>query len=195
MGRNKNKSKNTSPNLVPSSRLYLIPDTSTSYLPGGTGGWGINFASNGSSCSHSSPAPAWGPSHRRFCFNELLQYESSYGLQLFKHYSSVGTFLLVHSCRSRLLQLGFHAGLQVLAENLQCGLLCMGHSSCQKSALPWAPLGLHSTSTNSGVIHSPTVGISAPLWSSPWASGDSAPASEAPLSLLFLLLSVAVQLF
>lgn len=121
MGRNKNKSKNTSPNLVPSSRLYLIPDTSTSYLPGGTGGWGINFASNDSSCSLSSPIPVWGPSHRRFSIMNCSNM-SPCRLELFKHCSSMSPFLLVHSFRSRLLQHGFHIRLQVLPENLlQCG--------------------------------------------------------------------------
>lgn len=98
----------------------------------------------------------------------------SCGLQLFQHCSRMGPFLSVHSFRSRLLQHGFHTGLQVLPENLlQCGLLFVGCGSCQKSALSWVPHGLHSTSTKSGVFHSPTVGMSPPLWSSPWASGDS----------------------
>lgn len=58
---------------IPLPTYFLLPGSTSfltllppSYLPGGTGGWGINFASNASSCSHSSPTPVWGPSHRRF---------------------------------------------------------------------------------------------------------------------------------
>lgn len=108
---------------------------------------------------------------------------SPYGLQLFKHCSSMGPFLLVHFFRSSLLQHGFPTGLQVLPEDLQCGLLCMSHSFCQRTALSWAPHGLHSTSTNSGVFHSGD--ICSTMVFSMGFRGLSAPASGTLFSPLF----------
>jgi len=68
--------------------------------------------------SLSSPAPVWGPSHRRKSSSNFTNMDPSHGLQLFINCSSVGPFHRVQCFRSRLLQRGSHTGSQVLPANL-----------------------------------------------------------------------------
>jgi len=110
------------------------------------------------SFSHSSPAPAWGPSHRRQFSTNFSKVSPSHGVQSF---------------RNRLLQYGSPMGSQVLPANLlQHGLLSPRvHRSCQEPALhgklttvSQPPSGIHLLQC--GV---PFVGcrwVSAPLWTS-----------------------------
>ncbi|KAK4814103.1 hypothetical protein QYF61_008198 [Mycteria americana] len=67
--------------------------------------------------SHSSPAPAWGPSHTRQSSTNFSNMSPSHRLQFFTNCSSVGPFHGVQSFRNRLLQRGSPAG----------------HKSCQQT--------------------------------------------------------------
>ncbi|KAK4827158.1 hypothetical protein QYF61_015112 [Mycteria americana] len=87
------------------------------------------YRQEGGDSSHSSPAPAWGPSH---------------GRQSSMNCSNVGPFHEVQSFRNRLLQRGSPTGSQVLPANLlQRGILSPWiHRSCQRPALAWASHGV-----------------------------------------------------
>jgi len=92
------------------------------------------------SSSHSSPAPAWGPSHGRQFSTNWSSMSPSHGVQFFTNCSSVGPFNGVQSFRKRLLQRGSPMGSQALpASLLQRGLLSPWvHRSCQEPAPAWA---------------------------------------------------------
>uniref|UniRef100_A0A663DWR7 Basal body orientation factor 1 n=1 Tax=Aquila chrysaetos chrysaetos TaxID=223781 RepID=A0A663DWR7_AQUCH len=70
------------------------------------------------SSSHSSLAPAWGPSHGKQSSMNFSNVSPSHRLQFFTNCSSMGPFHGVQSFRNRLLQRGSPAGSQVLPENL-----------------------------------------------------------------------------
>ncbi|KAK4828316.1 hypothetical protein QYF61_025328 [Mycteria americana] len=94
--------------------------------------------------SHSSPAPVWGPSHRRQFSTNFSNVSPSHGLQFFMNCSSVGPFHGVQSFRNRLLQHRSPTGSQVLPANLlQHGLLSPWvHRSCQEPAPAQASHGV-----------------------------------------------------
>jgi len=69
------------------------------------------------SSSHTSPAPAWGPSHRRLSSTNCSKTVPFHMLQLFMNCYSVGPFHGVQSFRNSL---------------LQCGSL-WGHEPCQQT--------------------------------------------------------------
>jgi len=96
--------------------------------------------------------------------HELLQHESSHGLQLFTNYSIIGLFQGVQSFRNRVFQHGSPTGSQVLPGNLlQCGLLCRWvHRSCQEPAT----VRTSHQVTASFWVHPP-----APVWSPLRAAG------------------------
>ncbi|KAK4832711.1 hypothetical protein QYF61_025172 [Mycteria americana] len=106
----------------------------------------------GEDSSHSSSAPAWGPSHRTQSSMNFSNMSPSHGLQFFTNCSSVGPFRGVQSCRNRLLQRGSPMGSQVLPANLlQHGLLSPWvHSSCQEPAPAQAS---HRVTASFGCIH------------------------------------------
>ena len=145
--RNKTKSQNTFPPPLPSSRaqlhsriLYLVPA-----VVQGDGEWGLWSVHHtlllplhhpqGQDSSHSSPAPAWGPTHGRQSSTNFSNVGPSHGLQFFTNCSSMGPFHSVPSFRSTLLQRGSPTGSQVLPENLLHGLLSPQiRWSCQEPA-------------------------------------------------------------
>ncbi|KAK4826015.1 hypothetical protein QYF61_003788, partial [Mycteria americana] len=113
--------------------------------------WSLDLVEKTGRTPHSSPAPAWGPSHsRQFSMNfssvssshglqssmNFSNVSPSHGLQFFMNCSSVGPFHGVQSFRNRLLQRGSPTGSQVLPANLlQRGLLSpQVHRSCQEPA-------------------------------------------------------------
>ncbi|KAM9591150.1 uncharacterized protein ACIBXB_006064 isoform 2-T2 [Morphnus guianensis] len=131
--RNKTKSQNTFPPPLPSSRAQL--HSRILYQPPqqhrGTG-MGFMFITRyflplhppqGQDSSHSSPPPAWGPSHGRQSSTNFSNVGPSHGLQFFTNCSSMGPFHGVQSFRSTLLQRESPTGSQVLPENLLRGLL------------------------------------------------------------------------
>ncbi|KAK4831745.1 hypothetical protein QYF61_018943 [Mycteria americana] len=115
-------------------------------------GFGISPEEEGEDSSHSSPDPAWGPSHRRQSSMNFSNVSPSRGLQFFTNCSSVGPFCRVQSCRNRLLQRGSPTGSQVLPANLlQHGLLSPWvHRSCQEPAPAQAS---HRVTASFGCIH------------------------------------------
>ena len=170
----------------------------------------------GEDSSHSSPAPAWGPSHGRQSSMNFSSVSPSHRLQFFTNCTSVGPFHEVQSFRNRLLQHGSPAGSQVLPANLlQHGLLYpWGHRSCQEPAPAWAS---HRVTASFG--HPPALAwgplsrgcrwISAPLWTSMGCRGTacltmvfpmgcrgiSAPAPGAPPPPPSSLTLVSAELF
>jgi len=112
---------------------------------------------------HSSPAPAWGPSHRRQSSMNLSNMSPSYRLQFFMNCPSVGPFHRVQSFRNRLLQRGSPTRSQVLPANLlQRGLVFLwGHRSCQD---PTPACSAHGVTASSG--HPPVL-----TWGPPRATG------------------------
>ncbi|KAK4816220.1 hypothetical protein QYF61_013458 [Mycteria americana] len=98
----------------------------------------------GEDSSHSSPAPAWGPSHQRQSSMNFSNVSPSHRLQFFMNCSSVGPFHKVQSFRNRLLQCGSPMGSQVLLANLLLhGLLSPRvHRSCQEPAPAQASHGV-----------------------------------------------------
>ncbi|KAK4831166.1 hypothetical protein QYF61_015636 [Mycteria americana] len=121
----------------------------------------------GEDSSHSSSAPAWGPSHRRQSSTNFSNMSPSHRLQFFMNCSSVGPFHRVQSFRSRLLQRGSPMGSQVLPANLlQHGLLSPWvHRFCQEPAPSRA-----SHRVTASFRHPP-----APVWGPPWAAGGYLP--------------------
>ncbi|KAM9639019.1 uncharacterized protein ACIBXB_013710 [Morphnus guianensis] len=112
--RNKTKSQNTFPPPLPSSRaqlhsqiLYLTPPAAQ-----GDREWGSQSVHHtlslplhplqGQDSSHSSPAPAWGPSHSRQSSTNFSNVGPSHGLQFFTNCSSMRPFHGVQSFRSTL---------------------------------------------------------------------------------------------
>ena len=85
---------------------------------------------------HSSPAPAWGPSHRRQSSMNLSNMSPSYRLQFFMNCPSVGPFHRVQSFRNRLLQHGLFSP--------------WVHRSCQEPAPVQA---FHKVTASFGCIH------------------------------------------
>ncbi|KAK4828634.1 hypothetical protein QYF61_000282 [Mycteria americana] len=106
----------------------------------------------GEDSSHSSPTPAWGPSHGRQSSTNFSNMSASHGLQFFMNCSSVGPFHRVQSFRSRLLQHGSPTGSQVLpADLLQSGFLPpQVHRFCQEPSPTWAS---HGVTASFGHIH------------------------------------------
>ncbi|NXC66527.1 PLCZ1 phosphodiesterase, partial [Anhinga anhinga] len=95
--------------------------------------------------SHSSPAPAWGPSHRRQSSMNFSNVPPSHGLQFFTNLlQHWGPSHGVRSFRNRLLQCGSPVGPQALPANLlQRGLLSPWvHRSCQAPAPAQASHGM-----------------------------------------------------
>jgi len=122
-----------------------------------------HFVSASPSSSHSSPAPAWGPSHgRQFSIN-FSNVSPSHGLQLFTNRPSVGPFHGVQSFRNRLLQRESPTGSQALPANLLWrGLLSPRvRRSWQEPAPAWAIHGV-----TASLWHPP-----APAWGPPQAAG------------------------
>ena len=152
--------------------------------------------------SHSSPAPAWGPSHGSQSSTNFSSMGPSHGLQFFMNCSSMGPFHGLQSFRHRLLQHGSPAGSQVLPENLLHHRLLSPQvcRSCQETAparaSPWSPghLGGH-PSPCSGVgssLPGLQVGICSPaplrgLGAQPAASPRAVGASPPPAHLLLLM--------
>ena len=110
------------PPFFPGSQyLYLPPPTGM-----GDGEWGLQSVHHtlslpllppqGKDSSHSSPAPAWGPSHGRQSSMNFSNVSPSHGLQFFTNCSSMGPFHRVQSFRNGLLQHGSPVGPQVLLE-------------------------------------------------------------------------------
>ncbi|KAM9590844.1 uncharacterized protein ACIBXB_005893 [Morphnus guianensis] len=133
--RNKTKSQNAFPPPLPSSRaqlhsriLYLPPPVAQGDRDGVYGQFITHYflplhPPQGEDSSHSSPAPAWGPSHGRQSSTNFSNVGPSHRLQFFTNCSSMGPFHGVQSFRSTLLQHGSPTGSQVLPENLLHGLL------------------------------------------------------------------------
>ena len=102
--RNRTYLKNTPsphPSLLPG--LSFAPDSSSSFPNSGAGGreWGLRSVHHtlflpllppqGEDSSHSSPAPAWGPSHGGQPYRSLSNTSPSPGLQSSTNCSSVGS--------------------------------------------------------------------------------------------------------
>ncbi|KAM9590481.1 uncharacterized protein ACIBXB_005737 [Morphnus guianensis] len=105
----------------------------------------------GQDSSHSSPAPAWGPTHGRQSSMNFSNVGPSHGLQPFTNCSSMGPFHGVQSFRSTLLQHGLPTGSQILPENLLRGLLSPQiRRSCQE---PAPAQGSHGVTASFGRIH------------------------------------------
>jgi len=156
-------------------RLDFTPKFSTSSprAAQGDGEWGLRSVHHTLSLlllppqredsSHSSAAPAWGPSDRRQSSMNFSCLSPSHGLQLFTNVPSVGPSYGVPTFRNRLLQRGSPTGSQTLPANLfPHGFLSPQiHRSCQEPA-PARPLHRVTASFR----HRPAL-----AWCPPWAEG------------------------
>ena len=159
--------------FFPGLTLLPIFSTSSPRVAQGDREWGLQSVHHtlslpllppqGEDSSHSSPAPAWGPSHRDQPSMNFSNVSPSHRLQFFTNCSSMGPIHGVQSFKNRLLQRGSPAGSQVLPANLlQRGLLSpQVHRSCQEPAPAWAS---HGVTASFG--HPP-----APAWGPPQAAG------------------------
>ncbi|KAK4824286.1 hypothetical protein QYF61_013031 [Mycteria americana] len=108
--------------VVTFARLNLTPKFSTSSPRAAQEDreWGLRSVHHtlslpllppqGEDSSHSSPAPAWGPSHGRQSSMNFSNMSPSHGLQFCMNCSSMGPFHGVQSFRNRLLQCGSPTG-------------------------------------------------------------------------------------
>jgi len=88
------------------------------------------------SSSHSSPAPAWGPSLGRQSSTNFSTVGPSHGLQFCTNCPNVGPFHGVPCFRKRLLQLGSPTGSQVLPGACSSAGSPQGHSLLQAPPAP-----------------------------------------------------------
>jgi len=134
--------------------LLIFLSTSSPRAAQGDGEWGLQSVHHTLSLpllppqredsSHSSPAPALGPTHGRQSSPNCSSMGPSHGLQFFTNFSSMGPFHRVQPFRNRLLLLGSPTGSEALPENLlQHGLLSPWvHRSRQEPPSAWAPHGV-----------------------------------------------------